>query len=499
MFNTRLRATVLFSTVLVLVAGGPSRPAAQQGGWVSPYQLLTSPERALALVKAANDRLPFIPGEVLVKFREGVTAVEQQSALSALRSRPSTSALEWLGPVALLRDPTEANAALLAERLSRQPEVEYAEPNFLYRRNATPNDPSFSAHQWNLTAIGIDKAWDINPCAQGDVVVAVIDYGITTVNQSFTFPTWDGTATRNIAVPFRTNPDLSDARLLAGRDFAFWGGPVLDMDGHGTHVSSTVAEDTNNALAGAGIAYNATIMPLKACMGYWDVQFTLSAQGYRGFVPQDVGGCTDSAIAQAIRFAVDNGAAVINISLGGPGASATLRDALVYAAQHGAFVAIAMGNEYEEGNPTDYPAADAATIDGVMSVAAVGRSLKRAYYSNTGAHTEIAAPGGDVTDGGVGGLIWQPSMDPDDFDSSTVLFPRFDRYVELPEQGTSMASPHVAGIAALIWSQGVRNPAAIEKLIEATALDLGNIGRDPQYGFGLIQPRAALRGFGVAR
>ncbi len=498
MFSTRLRATVLFGSIVVVVAAAPVRPAAQQAALASPYQLLASPEHALALVEAANNHLPFVPGEVLVKFKDGVTAVEQQSALSALRSRPSTSALEWLGPVALLRDPTEANAVLLSERLSRQPEVEYAEPNYLYRRQTTPNDPSFSTHQWNLTAIGVDRAWDINPGAR-DVVVAVIDYGITTVNQSFTFPTWDGAAIRNIAVPFRTNPDLSGARLLSGRDFAFWTGPVLDMDGHGTHVSSTVAEDTNNNLAGAGIAYNATIMPLKACMGYWDVQFTLSAQGYRGFVPQDVGGCTNSAIAQAIRFAVDNGAAVINISLGGPGASATVRDALVYATQHGSFVAIAMGNEYEEGNPTDYPAADAATINGVMSVAAVGRSLKRAYYSNTGAHTEIAAPGGDINDGGVGGLIWQPSMDPDDFDSATVLFPRFDRYVELPEQGTSMASPHVAGIAALLWSQGVRNPAAIERLIEATALDLGSAGRDPEYGFGLIQPRAALRGFGVAR
>jgi serine protease len=158
-----------------------------------------------------------------------------------------------------------------------------------------------------------------------------------------------------------------------------------------------------------------------------------------------------------------------------------------------------MGNEYEEGNPVDYPAAFAADIDGVVSVAAVGRSLRRAFYSNTGPHTELAAPGGDERDGGLSGLVWQSGLNPLDSDSSTVIFPRFDRYVELPEQGTSMAAPHVSGVAALIRSQGVTSPAAIEKLLEGTAKDLGAAGRDEEFGYGLIQPRTALRGFGIAR
>lgn len=482
-----------------LILGVVSPTSAQEPVSAPAYPLLSTPEHLLALVRAAEEKLPYVPGEVLVKFRDGLTPIDQQRALSSLRSRPGLDRLEWVGDVAILHDATEPDATALAARLAQQPEVEYAEPNALYRHTTTPNDPSFATRQWNFTAIGLDRAWDINPGATGSVVVAVVDFGITTVNNTYSFPTWDGRAITNTSVAYRVNPDLSSSRLLEGRDFAFWGGPVLDMDGHGTHVSSTIGEDTNNGLAEAGIAYNATILPVKACLGFWDLQFSISALGVRGFAPLDSGGCTASAVASAIRYAADSGAAVINLSLGGPSPSTTVRDALTYAVQHGSVVSVAMGNEYEEGNPTDYPAAYAGQIDGVIAVSAVGRSLKRAYYSNTGTHNELAAPGGDVRDGGLAGLIWQAGVNPSDYDPESVIFPRFDRYVELPEQGTSMAAPHVAGIAALVYSQGVKDPAAVEKLLEATAQDLGATGRDNDFGYGLVQPRAALRGFGIAR
>jgi serine protease len=472
----------------------------QTPSWTSPYPLILTPERALAFVQAADRKLSYLPGEVIVKFRAGVTATGQQRALMALRSRPPVSNLRWISAdTAVHRDQVEWDATILAAQLSMQPEVAYAEPNYLYHTTRTPNDPGFLTRQWNFTAIDLPRAWDINDGANAKTVVAVVDTGITTVNQNFVFPTWNGTAIQNVSVPFAINLDLKGSRLASPKDFIFWDGPVLDMVGHGTHVSSTIGEDTNNDLGDAGIAYNTTIMPVKVCIGYWEIQFAMSSQGVRGFAPQDAGGCSDDAVTQGIRYAADNGAKVINLSLGGSSPSTTVQDALNYAVGKGAFVAIAMGNEFESGNPVEYPAAYASKIDGVMSVGAVGRSLTRAYYSNTGPHIEIVAPGGDDRDGGADGMIWQSTIDGPDYDQGSVITPRFDRYAETPYEGTSMATPHVTGIAALIISQGVTNPAAVEALIKKTAHPVGAAGRNDDYGYGLIQPRAALFGFGIAK
>ena len=488
---------------IVLTASAPARLVAQ----VEPsadYPLRLTAERALAFVKAANESLDYVPGEVLVKFRDGVTVAGQQRALRALRSRPSAADLRWVGDVALWRDPTESDATILAAQLNEQPEVAYAAPNALYKLSLTPNDPGYGSRQWNLSAIDMPRAWDINPGGEAAVTVAVIDSGVTTVARSYVFQTWNGRATQNVVVPFAISPDFPSARLVNARDFIFWDGPVVDMDGHGTHVASTVGEETNNLIAGAGIAYEASVMPLKVCVGYWEVQFVLSSSGYRGYAPLGSGGCAESEIADAVRYAADSGAKVINMSLGGPTPSPILKEALSYAVSKGTFVAIAMGNAYEDGNPTEYPAAYAKDIAGVMAVGAVGPSLSRSHYSSTGPHIEIAAPGGSAQEGGGNGLIWQATINPNDSDPERIVLPRFDRYAEVAYQGTSMASPHVAGVAALLSSQGIEDPAAIEAILKGTARFLGTQdpatpGRNQEYGYGLVQPRTALRGLGVAR
>ena len=465
--------------------------------------MLLAPARALAMVLASDRRVDYVPGEVLVRFRAGVSPAGQQRALMALRSRPAAADLRWVGDVALVTDPTELDATILAAQLRTQPEVEFAEPNFLYRTSATPNDPGFDERQWNLVAIDMPRAWDINPGANDTVIAAVVDTGITAVTRTYAFQTWNGRAIQSVTVPFGVNPDFKATRIVNPRDFVFWDGPVLDMEGHGTHVASTIGEDTNNALAEAGIAYRVKLMPVKVCLGFWELQFVMSASGYRGFLPPEIGGCPTSEIADGIRYAADKGAKVINLSLGGSQPSSIVRDAIAYAVGKGAFVAIAMGNAYEDGNPVEYPAAYAADMNGVMSVGALGRSLTRSYYSNTGPHLEISAPGGDDRDGGARGMIWQSTIALSDSVPTRVVAPRFDRYSESPFEGTSMATPHVAGVAALVISQGVTSPSAVETVLKRTARPLGapegTSPRNDEYGHGLVQPRSALLGVGVAK
>ena len=245
------------------------------------YEPLLPPERVAALVDALDRRLDYVPGEVLIKFESGVGAGGRQRALMALRSRPSAGELEWTGDIALLRDASQPDARILAAQLREQPEVAFAEPNYLGFSGATPNDPGF-ATQWNLTALDMPRAWDLSPGGTPDIVVAVIDNGMTTVTETFTMPTWTGSQIQPISVPFATNPDLPTGRFVAPRDFAFWSGPVLDLQGHGTHVAGTIAQSTNNGVAEAGMAYNVSLMPVKACTGFWDVQFLMSASGIPG-------------------------------------------------------------------------------------------------------------------------------------------------------------------------------------------------------------------------
>ncbi|HUL72821.1 MAG TPA: S8 family serine peptidase [Vicinamibacterales bacterium] len=506
--------------------GNPREPVVNQrpapaASAVDVGQLQLTGDRVAAFVEAYTRHLDYLPGEVLVTFKPGMSTSQQQRALMALRSRPSVDDLHWLPgtTTALLRDVTQPDANVLASQLSEQPEVASAQPNYLRHRAVqrqrriasttataaplgTPNDPDYGNYQWNFGMLDMPHAWDIQPGGNSGLIVATVDTGVTTVTQSFTFPLFTGSAIETVSLPFAVSPDLPQSRIVGPKDFVFMpsGGPVLDFDGHGTHVSSTIGEATNNGILLAGMAYNVRIMPVKVCLGYWELMIANAQAGITGFLPQDVGGCPDDAISSGIRYATDNGAKVINISLGGDSPDTIVRDAIAYAVAHGAFVAIAMGNDFEDGNPIDYPAFYAPQINGAMSVAAVSKFANHAYYSTTGSYCEIAAPGGDDRDasGLDAGYVWQVTLYYPDQDPALKV-PRFDRLYGIGYIGTSMATPHVAATAALLMSQGVTDPAAIEALITKTAKDLGAKGKDDTFGNGLIQPRPALFGFGVIK
>jgi serine protease len=485
---------------------GQGRPAAQQSPDTRTdqraariYEQSTLPvvdrQHVENVARAVREGLPYVPGEVLVRYRSGSDTRGQLAALNTLRLNASRTRTRWIGEVLHVVSADIDPPEHAAEVLSRQPEVLYAHPNYMRHVERVPNDPGYSS-QWNFDAINMPLAWDVNWGATGGknkVIVAVLDTGITTASGVYNYQIWTGSGFQVLPVAFSPTVDFNPANILPGRDFTWGSSRMFDASGHGTHVAGTIAQQTDNNLSYAGIAHGASLLPVKVCWTYWDMQLYWGSISLPGYAPKDTSGCDDADVIAGIRWAVDNGADIINISLGGTDPSTAYRDAFRYALDRGAFVAIAAGNEAQDGNPVVYPAYYATEFEGVVAVGAVNRAQQRASYSSYGSYVELAAPGGDSS-----GYVWQ--IVPNSSDLSTSLAaPRFDRYTGGGKSGTSMAAPHVAGVAALLYNQGINKPAAIEAALKRFARDLGAVGRDNDFGHGLIDARATLRGMGVAK
>src|SRR5690606_10728505 len=196
-------------------------------------------QKVQAFAEAADRGLDYLPGEVLVKFRAGVQPAGQTRALAALRSRPSSDALRWSGGIARLRDASEPDAERLAAQLRSQPEVEYAQPNYIRRLPrrvaeprtapirtgasplAVPHDPSYGDMQWNFRLIQAPAAWTINPGGSPDVIVAVLDTGFSTEALTESRTLWTGQVFQQVPLRFATSSDFSQARVVGARDVAF--------------------------------------------------------------------------------------------------------------------------------------------------------------------------------------------------------------------------------------------------------------------------------------
>ncbi len=363
---------------------------------------------------------------IVLDFRENVPEAEITEELQAIAQKYNVnphlnSEFSAADHIYILEGNKQLLSDLKKSKLAK--ETEFIEPNYIYSQFEVPNDPEYS-QQWNLRSINVESAWD--DTKGSGITVAVIDTGISPV------------------------PDLKDTTFVKGYDFVNDRIEADDDAGHGTHVAGTIAQSTNNNYGVAGIAYEASLMPLKV----------LGASG----------GGTVADIAEAIRFAADNGADVINMSLGGAGESQLMEEAIDYAYRKGVFLVAAAGNSNQ--NAASYP----ARYPHVVGVAALDSVGVKAPYSNFGAGVDISAPGGSEA-----GKILQETIDPE---TNSAVFAGY--------QGTSMAAPHVAGVAALVKASGIKEPDEILRVLKQSSRV---VQEDPlnHFGAGHLDASAAVK------
>ena len=507
-----MKALAIVCCVLLVVLSGVMSTRAQTAHQEAAHRVvvrssLGAIDNGLRVADAAPAAWPlaqpaepgeYVPGRVIVKLRDNFPP----ALLAAVADSVGAVAADPL-PYANFRILTigdDEDPEPVAARLAQRPEVEYAQAEYRARFHYVPNDPLY-ASQWNLPAIDMERAWDINPGATSEVIVAVLDSGVAFENAVVQYDTLPitvvlpGGVTQRIehgriSVPYGAAPDLvGPGRIVAPFDFTWNDTHPFDTLGHGTHVAGTIGQLTNNGVGAAGMAFNVRIMPVKvAAGGPWDFVFRAPSPLF-----------TDAQIARAIRYAADNGAKVINMSFGRGGVAApAVEDAVRYAVSRGAFCVFSAGNGGLAGSPPERYAEIATRVNGAVAVGAIGPSRDRARYSSVGSWVELSAPGGDTFGVGMSGAIVQQTLDMAFF-ALPFTPPRFDVMVYGYLQGTSMAAPHVSGFAALLVQQGITSPAAIEDAMKRYATDRGTAGRDDEYGEGVINPRATLRGMGLAR
>lgn len=389
-------------------------------------------------------------GEVLAKFREdvspaGVKAILTRHDLTIVRELPQIGVVE----LAVASDRMDD----LLQALRHDPSVDYAEPSFVAHGLGAPNDPRWP-EQWNLVLVGAKAAWEITT-GSADVTIAFLDTGLTLDHPDLEAKLWTNEGeTPDNGVDDDHNGKADDVHgwhfyttVQGGQLVSREDNDVGDDNGHGTHVAGIAAAGSNNGIGIAGLSWGARIMPVKVLDEY--------AEGWY------------ADIVAGILYAADNGADIINMSLGGTEDSQALGDAVSYAYDRGAILVAAAGND---GGSLLYP----AVYDEVLAVGAVDRDDQRASFSNHGPELDVVAPGVDVLS------TWWVS----------------DSYFR--RSGTSMAAAHVSGVVALILSADpCLSNVQVGDLVRATAVDLGEPGRDAYYGFGRLDAHAAVSSVAV--
>jgi len=426
-----------------------------------PGEMIVQPATARA---TAPPTAPTPPGTHRALAAAGIADIWQPALVApsgaalcvhvdAIRSRPVDPKRAY----GALRRQTRAAVA----RLNRDPAVAWAQPNYIARAARMPNDPMFG-QQWHYRTLGLEDAWDLT-IGDDEVIVAVVDTGIRSDHPDIAgrlVPGYDFITDRRRANDGDgLDPDPFDPGDLPGSS--------LEGSFHGTHVTGTIAALTDNASGVAGVTWRTRAMPLRVL---------------------GVGGGSTFDIAEAIRFAAglenisgrlpDATAAVINLSLVAFGDDPLMRAAVDAATGAGALVIAAAGNTASD------VAVSPALYENTLAVTASDALGAPARYAAFGAAVDLIAPGGDT------GVDLNGDDETDGILSTVLPGSRdFQRF-----QGTSMAAAHVSGIAALVLARaGPIGPGALRTALLATADDRGAPGRDDRYGFGLVDPGAAIR------
>jgi thermitase len=351
-----------------------------------------------ALAAGSQESFPqFATDHILVKYKNGAN-------LLAVNARLGGAVIEQISPLNVQMVKVENGEVAQQIRAYRSDSaVEYAEPDYVLKVIDTPDDSDYY-QQWGLTTIQAQAAWEITTGDAG-VKVAVLDTGID-----------------------QDNEDLA-AKIVANQNFSS-SPSVDDLYGHGTHVAGIVAAICNNGIGVAGVGYNSSLMNVK--------------------VFDDSGNGLDSWAADGIIWAADNGAQVINLSMGGPDDSMTLQNAVDYAWNKGVVVVASAGNNAT--NTPVYP----AYYTNCIAVAATDQNDAKAAYSTYGEWVDVAAPGTHIFSTLPNHLCHLQKND------------EFLNYGCL--SGTSMSAPFVSGLAALVWSTGYgTSPTVVRSRIENCA------------------------------
>jgi subtilisin family serine protease len=376
---------------------------------------------------------PHVAGEVLVKFKAGASQ-RDIARLNAANAATVAASIPHLD-VVRLRTSGSLSEEEVAAAYRQNENVEFAELNYIATvTDTTPDDPLYATDQWGPQKVQAPAAWDITT-GSASVVVAVVDTGVS------------------------AHPDLA-GKVLPGYDFANNDSDPTDdfgPTGHGTKVAGIIGAATNNGAGMAAIAWQSPILPVKVC--------------------DSSGQCAYDNIAAGIVYAVDQGAKVINISLGYTSPSSTLEDAVNYAWNRGVVIVAGAGNNGSNADTNQilYPAA----YPNVVAVGATGQNDVRMSWSSYGPDMDIAAPG-----------------------SSILITTYTGGYAY--GNGTSFAAPHVAGAAALLWASGASSTSAVVSALCQGADDddpsdfYGSPGWDQYYGWGRLNIHRSLLALGSA-